>query len=1020
MNLRRTFYCFIFLSSFTQTFAQDWKPVNGAKDVRKQYTLFEKANIYLGNGEYLEQAEMLIQEDKIIELAKKIEAPANTIRINLDGKFIYPSFIELHSSFGIAKAESGNSGRGPQLDSRKKGPYYWNEAVKAETDALSLIKYDEKEAEKLRKMGFSTLLSHQHDGVIRGNSALLNLNDDKAGSIVLPKAAFHYSFFKGSSKQSYPNSLMGMIALIRQSLYDAKWYEAKAGDLEYNASLEAIVLNQDLPQFFDVESDLSILRAQAIAKEFGKQFIIKGNGKEYKRLEALKACQQQLIVPIDFPKAYDVSDPFDARALKLGAMKEWEFAPFNLAILNQAGIDFAITADGLKSEKEFFKNLEKAIQNGLPRSKAIDALSIVPAKWLKVETSLGSLAKGKKANFLISSDSLFKAKSELLATWVDGKSYEQKSINRIDIRGNYSLVIDKSYHYDMHIKGSWDKPAMTLQVKNEKEKKKAKVAVEGNRVHFNFMGPDENSWELSGLISDSKSRIWSGKMILDGKWVDWAAIKKAGSEDSESKEDSIESDSSETEEEELVKIPDLNYPNAAYGWDSLDLEKKAYVFRNATLWTNEKDGILKGHDLIVYDGKIQGIGYKIDLSILYPELKDYIEIDCQGKHLTTGIIDEHSHIAIDRGVNESGQAVTAEVRIGDVIDPDDINIYRQLAGGVTCSQLLHGSANPIGGQSAIIKLRWGLNPEAMKVKDSSRFIKFALGENVKQSNWGDRNTVRFPQTRMGVEQVFYDAFIRAKEYQAEWTLYNAKSKKEKKKAIAPRFDLELEALKEILDTQRFITCHSYIQSEINMLMHVADSMGFRVNTFTHILEGYKVADKMREHGVAGSTFSDWWAYKYEVNDAIPYNGAIMHQNGVLTGFNSDDAEMGRRLNQEAAKAVKYGGVSEVEAWKFVTLNPAKMLHLDHRMGSLKVGKDADLVIWSANPLSIYAQVEQTYIDGILFYDQERNKALIDKNMAERERLINAMLKQAKKGAKTQKVPKEKKILYECDTLEEEL
>ena len=249
----------------------------------------------------------------------------------------------------------------------------------------------------------------------------------------------------------------------------------------------------------------------------------------------------------------------------------------------------------------------------------------------------------------------------------------------------------------------------------------------------------------------------------------------------------------------------------------------------------------------------------------------------------------------------------------------------------------------------------------MKIDTKDGFIKFALGENVKQSNWGPFNTVRFPQTRMGVEQVYYDAFTRAKEYQAKWDAFAKLNPKEKDKSEAPRIDLELETLNEILNKERFISCHSYVQSEINMLMHVGDSMGFTVNTFTHILEGYKVADKMKNHGAAGSTFSDWWAYKYEVNDAIPYNGAIMHHEGVLTAFNSDDAEMGRRLNQEAAKAIKYGGVSEEEALKFVTLNPAKMLHLDDRMGSIKIGKDACIVLWNDHPLSVYATVSKTII-----------------------------------------------------------
>ena len=270
---------------------------------------------------------------------------------------------------------------------------------------------------------------------------------------------------------------------------------------------------------------------------------------------------------------------------------------------------------------------------------------------------------------------------------------------------------------------------------------------------------------------------------------------------------------------------------------------------------------------------------------------------------------------------------------------------------------------------------------------------------------------------MGVEQAFYDAFVRAREYEAAWQKYSKLSGRERERTMAPRRDLEMETLVEILRDKRFITCHSYVQSEINMLMHVADSMKFRVSTFTHILEGYKVADKMKKHGANASTFSDWWAYKFEVNDAIPYNGAILHEQGVLTAFNSDDAEMGRRLNQEAAKAVKYGKVSEEDALKFVTLNPAKILHLDKRMGSLKPGKDADVVLWSAHPLSIYSEAEKTFIDGICNYDKALDQQHLKNMAAERSRLVQKMLAYKKAGGETQKPKPEKSANYHCDDLE---
>jgi imidazolonepropionase-like amidohydrolase len=410
---------------------------------------------------------------------------------------------------------------------------------------------------------------------------------------------------------------------------------------------------------------------------------------------------------------------------------------------------------------------------------------------------------------------------------------------------------------------------------------------------------------------------------------------------------------------------------------------------------------------VISNGKITAIGKGLKA----PEGGKVI--DATGMHLTSGIIDEHSHTTISGGGNESGQAISAEVSIGDIINSETINIYRQLAGGVTCAQILHGSANPIGGQSGLIKFRWGLPPEQLKIQGADGFIKFALGENVKQSNWGDRNTVRYPQSRMGVEQVYYDAFIRAKEYDAAWKKYNRLSKKRKEKTDSPRRDLELDILAEILNKKRFITCHSYEQGEINMLMHVADSMGFRINTFTHILEGYKVADKMKAHGVGASTFSDWWAYKFEVNDAIPYNGAILDEMGVITAYNSDDSEMARRLNQEAAKAVKYGGVSQENAWKFVTLNPARLLHLDDRVGSIKVGKDADVVLWTDNPLSVYAKVKQTYVDGVCYYDAAVDVRMRSEIRKERARLIQKMMKAKKGGSDTQKPKPDKPEEFKC-------
>jgi len=358
-----------------------------------------------------------------------------------------------------------------------------------------------------------------------------------------------------------------------------------------------------------------------------------------------------------------------------------------------------------------------------------------------------------------------------------------------------------------------------------------------------------------------------------------------------------------------------------------------------------------------------------------------------GKHVTPGLIDCHSHSAAS-SINEGAQSVTAEVRIQDVLYSDDINIYRQLGGGLTTANILHGSANPIGGQNAVIKLRWGSAPDELLFKNAPQGIKFALGENVKQANW--QGTGRYPQTRMGVEQVIRDAFRAAQDYRHAQKTYNRNSKA-KKKTIPPRIDLELEALAEILEGKRLLHCHSYRQDEIWMLTRIAEDFGFTIATFQHVLEGYKVAERLAEHGAGASTFSDWWQYKYEVIDAIPYNGTMMAKNNVLVSFNSDDAELARRMNTEAAKAIKYGGLDEIEALHFVTINPAKQLKIDKWVGSLEEEKDADFVIWDGPPLSIYSKVQETWIDGTRYWSVDENAQMEDRDKGLRESLIKKIL-----------------------------
>jgi imidazolonepropionase-like amidohydrolase len=530
----------------------------------------------------------------------------------------------------------------------------------------------------------------------------------------------------------------------------------------------------------------------------------------------------------------------------------------------------------------------------------------------------------------------------------------------------------------------------------------AKFSFDGKMVKLNF-APEKKSRNMIRLSGMSNGDVWNGYgEDNEGNKLTWTATLTTAV--AETKTDTAK-------KKEAAKLGAVTYPFTAFGWT--EAQKQATIlFKNATVWTNEAEGKLENTDVLVKDGKIAQVGKSLqDASAKI--------VDATGKHLSAGIIDEHSHIAA-ASINEGGQSVTSEVRIADNLNPDDINIYRQLSGGVTSSHILHGSANTIGGQTQMIKLRWGANDEKLKFEGSDGFIKFALGENVKRSSSSQGNN-RFPDTRMGVEQVLEDAFTRAKDYEKSIAAASAQPAVKGKKGVAPavdpyatvRRDLELEALVEILNKQRFITCHSYVQSEINAALKVGDKLGFKINTFTHILDGYKVADKMKAHGAAASTFSDWWNYKMEVIDAIPYNATIMSKVGLNVAINSDDAEMARRLNQEAAKSIKYGGMSEEDALKMVTLNPAKMLHIDQKVGSIKVGKDADLVLWSDNPLSIYAKAEKTLVDGIVYFDRAADIEMRKQQMTERNRLIQKMNGEKRAGGPTAAPMPSYQILMNC-------
>ena len=979
--------------------AQDYFPKNdGVKSKNTNYTAFINAKIFITPSDSIENGTLLIRDGKVAQSGLNVELPKNATIVDLDGKCIYPSFIDMFTNFGVKKPERLSSrGRSPQYDASRTG-YYWNDHIMPEQNAISKFSYDSKAAKEMKAAGFGVVNTHVEDGIMRGTGVLLALNDAGGNSerIIDQNSAQFLSFSKSvTSRQSYPTSIMGAMALLRQVYYDADWY-AKGNIESKDLSLEALNENKNLVQIFDAGSRHNALRADKVGDLFGIQYTIVGGGDEYERIKDVKATKAYFILPINFQDAYDVENSFLSSSLSLSDMRAWSQEPSNPKILSDNSVKFALTTHGLKSPKNFLNKLRKAIEHGLSKQQALAALTTIPAELLRKTSKIGMLKNGAYANFLITSGDVFSEKTILYENWVQGQRTILESMGTKDVKGDYEFKL-AGEEYKMSLKGKPSK--MKAEITSNGKKRGSKINYTGDWLYITMTTKDsmeQKFMRLKANVTESDDLIGSA-ILPSGNEVSFYAKKVESTGKKEAEDEKLKKEAKNETEENTTEIAKITYPNMAYGFEELP-EPETILFKNATVWTGETDGILENTDLLIKDGKIAKIGK--DLSSSSAKV-----IDASGKYLTAGIIDEHSHIAAS-SINEAGQNSSAEVSIEDVVDEEDINIYRNLAGGVTSIQILHGSANPIGGRSAIIKLKWGESPENLIYDNSPKFIKFALGENVKQSNWGDNAKTRFPQSRMGVEQVYMDYFSRAKAYADK-----------KKSGQTYRKDIEMEVISEILNKERFISCHSYVQSEINMLMKVAEKFDFNINTFTHILEGYKVADKMKDHGAGGSTFSDWWAYKYEVNDAIPYNAAIMHNAGVTVAINSDDAEMSRRLNQEAAKSVKYGGVSEEEAWKFVTLNPAKLLHIDDRVGSLKVGKDADIVLWSAHPMSVYTKAEKTIIDGAVYFDIEHDKLMREQIKKEKSDLINQMLVAKNKGLKTQPIKKTEKMHMHCDFLD---
>jgi imidazolonepropionase-like amidohydrolase len=966
-------------------------PKQGLRENDPRLHALTNARIVTAPGKTIEKGTVLIRDGVIVEAGPDLKIPAEARVWDLTGKTIYPGFIDAYSRLGLPETLQPEPVR-PDIDyddpnakpkevprESAKGMHSWNPKVTPERKAADYLNLDKKSTRKLRDLGFTSALVVPGRGIFRGSSALINLQESDVATMVLaPSVAEHIAFdFYRREDGGYPNSLMGCIALIRQSFLDAAWYQAAQEAYRKNpatterpetsASLAALAeqTQRKQPMVFEADDELELLRALRISDEFKLKPILLGNGYEYRVRKALAVTKTPIILPLDFPKPPEIERPEQALEYELDELQHWDRAPSNPARLAEAGIPIAFTAEKLeKPEKEFWSRIRLAVRRGLSKDAALAALTTAPADMFGVADRLGAIAPGRIANLVVASGDLFAGEAKILTTWVDGYFYDTDSATERDPRGKWEITAEGKT-LPLSVEGELDK----LDVKLGGEK--ATLTTKEDTILLvapaKLLEKGEGSVRLSGRIA-GEAITGSGETPT-GAMIRWSAKRTAAYTATK------KPDEKPSPLDKPLDFPET-YPAGSFGRVARPEQPHVVLVQGATIWTSGPQGTIQNGDLLVTDGKVTAVG---------PGLKapaGAAVIDGKGAHVTPGIVDCHSHTAISKGVNEGSHAVTCEVRIGDVIDATDIAIYRELAGGVTAANILHGSANPIGGQNQVIKFRWGALPEELKFADAVPGVKFALGENVKQSNWGEKFRTRYPQTRMGVEQLIRDRFRAALEYEAA---------QKKKDGLPPRRDLQLEALLEVVNGKRLIHCHSYRQDEVLALLRVASEFKIKIGTLQHILEGYKIADEIAQHGAGGSTFADWWAYKWEAFDAIPDNAAMMHSRGVLSSVNSDSGDLARRLNTEAGKSTKYGGMTADEALKLVTIYPARQLHIDTKTGSLEPGKDADFVIWSGPPLSNYTSVRQTWIDGRKYFDRAEDAEARKTVIAQREALIQKAL-----------------------------
>jgi imidazolonepropionase-like amidohydrolase len=950
------------------------EPVTGLRNNGTGFHALVGARVVTAPGQVLPNATVVIRDGLITAVGANVQPPPGARVWNLAGQTIYPGFIDAHADLGVGEVPQGGD----------VGPTHWNPQVRAWFSTTASLKDDTTRRAALRSLGFGTALVVPKNGIFRGKASVVNLGDLGARERVLrpdlvQAIGFNRSFQLGGV---YPNSAMGTIALMKQTFMDADWYirardaHEKGGRAglppETSEALDALgdAVRGRQPVLFLTESEEDYLRAFRLATDYKLTPWFRGNGQEYRLLDVLKGRTQPLIVPLNFPDAPDVSTPEAALGASFAALRHWYLAPTNPAQLASAGVNFALTTDGLSSIGQFLPNLRIAVARGLAPDKALAALTTVPATLLGIDRTHGTIAAGKVANLVVTDGNLFTEEAGVRDVWVQGTRYGVTRPPQIDPRGTWTIATADANGFPatLRVEGPLNRIRGTISAPNGKPMQltSARIITETGRLEVTFDGEPLGHQGRVLLTGSSQGENFFGWMSLpNGADVTYTGKRT----------EQFEGPARGTV---ALRVPNLTLPNVRpameFGRAGPPPQPPAVLVRNGTVWTQGPQGRLEKADVLFRAGKVAQVGQGLTAPA------GATVIDATGKHVTPGLIDPHTHGGVS-SVNESGFAIVPEVMMGDVLTHNNIWFYRQLAGGLTLTMIKHGSANPIGGENVYVKTRWGSLPDELKLAGAPRTVKFALGENPK------RNPNRYPDTRMGTQEIIRDHFMAARDYKEVWKKWNADRTKA---GIPPRRDLRMEALVDILDQKLLVSSHGYRADEFLALVRLAEEFGFRVQTLQHGVEAYKIASELKKSNVAAVVWSDWGAFKLEAYDATNYNARVLMEAGVVTSLHSDNNEISTRMNWEAGKLLRTG-VTEVQALSTVTNQAAKAIAIDDRVGSLEVGKDADFVIWNGNPLSQFTKAEQTWVDGRRYFSLEEDAALRADIARQRSQLIQAVL-----------------------------